>query len=450
MSTPATPQPKRSAAGRIDWREHGLQVVSRLTSVLRMGRSYAVGNPVFTGQLAQLLGVIEPALAELGEVRVVECDGEVRFNDLRLPLRSTSTRFVDQLITELSLRDIGGIRLKRGLQVPELEAFMRLFLASETYKGAELERACLAAGIRHATPILEATRVVLTTGEGATLAPAHVEALGTWALAQSEALGVLGNAPASALRSRHCKRLVASLVDGILAGEPVVMALSDLDAAPPSADEHALRVALLALAVGARLGLKRDELATLGAAAIELAWSEGPLSEDESADDLEAVASVTRLLRRTPLDSVSLLAVQSLLGSTGGAEPLAGVLQLARAWVTLASLRLGDGMRWTPHEALGLVLGPLASRFHPAALAALVRVLGLYPPGQLVELDDGTVARVMAPGEADPARPQIERLTGPAGAGEPVTRGEVVDLPAERTIARAVPFVRPEPPAMVA
>ena len=91
------------------------------------------------------------------------------------------------------------------------------------------------------------------------------------------------------------------------------------------------------------------------------------------------------------------------------------------------------------------MLGPQAVTYHPAIRAALVGALGVYPPGQIVELDDGTVARVCAANPADPERPIIERMTGPSGSRTPVAgRGQIVALPAARRVARAVPFARGE------
>jgi hypothetical protein len=98
-----------------------------------------------------------------------------------------------------------------------------------------------------------------------------------------------------------------------------------------------------------------------------------------------------------------------------------------------------------PHDALGMVLGPLGGRFHPALRAALVRAVGIHPPGQIVELDDGTVARVCAADPRDPHRPLLERMTGPAAERlERAARGQVAPLPDERRIARAMPFTRPD------
>jgi hypothetical protein len=88
----------------------------------------------------------------------------------------------------------------------------------------------------------------------------------------------------------------------------------------------------------------------------------------------------------------------------------------------------------TPCDALGQALGPLAQWFHPGLRAALVRALGVYPPGQLVELDDGSVIRSLGGTFEDPARPVVEQR---AGEG---TQWSAGPLPPERSVRRALPL----------
>ena len=68
---------------------------------------------------------------------------------------------------------------------------------------------------------------------------------------------------------------------------------------------------------------------------------------------------------------------------------LSRIVALADCYVSLQS-RIGQAAApVSPTEALGMVMGPLAHRFEPATLWALVRSVGFYPAGQVVEMDDG-------------------------------------------------------------
>lgn len=430
-------------------RELGLQIATRLIAALRTGRAYAIDNPVFVSQLEQLLEVIVPVLEASGEARLTNVDGDLHLNGVALPLRASSARFTEQLSNELRVRVIAGLSFQKGLAVPELELFMRYFLPSEVYKGHDLARACQSQGIRHAQPLLGLEKTPLVV-QAAPEAPDHLhDALAACTRAVHDAHWMLGTGRPQGIASHRYKRVVAPLVDAALAGRPLSAGLADLDHAGADRWLRGTHICLLAVMVGASLGLGRAMLAELGAAAL----LHGTDGEELPVDDAKAGDPVSRaLLRRarlTPLDPAVMASLRAVLpaasdaGGRSDESPLADILRIADAYVALASQRTGSVTRRTPHEALGLVLGPLGSRFHPALRAALVRSLGLHPPGQIVELDDGAVARVSAADPRDPERPLIERITGPSAERlAPEARGAVVPLPEGRHIARAVPFAR--------
>jgi hypothetical protein len=84
-----------------------------------------------------------------------------------------------------------------------------------------------------------------------------------------------------------------------------------------------------------------------------------------------------------------------------------------------------------------MMLGPLRKRFDPAMLWALVNSVGFYPPGQLVRLDDGAIAEVMAPNAKDLARPHVRVVID--GAGSRLSAEAPLlyrPLPPERSVAR--------------
>ncbi len=444
----SSPHRARTPLAAEECREHGLKIAMRLIAIVRMGRSYAIGNPVFTGQLEQLLEVLAPVLAAGGEARLYETDDELTLNGTVLPMRSANARFTEQLAQELRVRAIAGVRFTTGLQLGELEMFMRHFLPSEIYKGADLERACVAQDIRHVQPLLPGAAAT-TTGpvpaSGET-PPGYARALETWALVGHDARALLAAGPLRAVATHHYRRIVQPLVDGALAGDPVTAGLADLDVARQGDWQHGLRTALLAIATGRALGLGRTALADVGVAAL-LHGVHAPLHPAPGNPD-RRLRVLIGLAETAPLDPPVLAAMRVAL-DTHAEGAIAGtcsaLIGIADAYVSLASSRPGGAPRWTAQESLGLVLGPLAGRFPAALRAALVRALGLYPPGQVVELDDGSVARVCAAEPSEPARPIIELLAGPAGTrvADP-GRGAVGALPAARHVRRAVPFARGE------
>jgi HD-GYP domain-containing protein (c-di-GMP phosphodiesterase class II) len=110
------------------------------------------------------------------------------------------------------------------------------------------------------------------------------------------------------------------------------------------------------------------------------------------------------------------------------------VVAIADAYVCLLEHREAGRASLTPSDALARVLGPLAPSFHPGLRAALVRALGVYPPGQVIELDDGSILRSLGGTPEDPARPVVECRAGD------VTEWVAGPLPPERSVRRALPL----------
>ncbi len=61
----------------------------------------------------------------------------------------------------------------------------------------------------------------------------------------------------------------------------------------------------------------------------------------------------------------------------------------------------------TPHEALSLLYGQQREAFDPGVMAAFVRCTGVYPPGTIVQLGDGTVGMVVSVHSAKPLKPMV-------------------------------------------
>jgi putative nucleotidyltransferase with HDIG domain len=61
----------------------------------------------------------------------------------------------------------------------------------------------------------------------------------------------------------------------------------------------------------------------------------------------------------------------------------------------------------TPHEALSRMFSQLRSRFDATMLNAFIRLMGIYPPGSVVQLSDDRYAMVMTVNSARPLKPRV-------------------------------------------
>jgi HD-GYP domain-containing protein (c-di-GMP phosphodiesterase class II) len=503
VSTVPFPAPHEGPPGPGDQRckDAGLQVIIKLASTVRIGRTYQTDNLVFRQQLEGLLATLLPLIEESGEAVLVALQEDLYLNGVRIPVKAGNFRFHKAVLDEFRLRDIAGLRIQKGIDEAELTLFLRLFLQPDVYRGPDLLGACLAQGVDHVTPAIHASTEAPDEGFEYD-APGHWETdagsaepytgggFGGWGGGDGgDGSGPGGNAPRGAARKsytqalggarsllattalqdglelRHGKRVVQPLVDGAFADEPVVVGLSSLTHKDEYTYAHAVNVCLVAVTMGKLLDMDRRALADLGVAALLHDVGKAAVA-DQIRNPLESFTPEERTAaERHPLEGAKLIARSTTLNQTtlrcmrvalehhmlpdGSGYPavkgrwpqsvMSRLVAVADCYVSLLGHRSERGLRTTPYEGLGMMLGPLRKRFDPAMLWALVNTVGFYPPGQLVELDDGTIAEVMAPNAADLARPHLRVLITADGrrldGGEPVLHRP---LPPERSVRRAL------------
>lgn len=93
----------------------------------------------------------------------------------------------------------------------------------------------------------------------------------------------------------------------------------------------------------------------------------------------------------------------------------------------------------TPHEALSLMYAQQRERFDSAVMSGLVRCLGVYPPGTLVVLSNGTVGIVISVCSVRPLKPVVLIYDSviPKGEAILVDLGEEADVTIARTLKAA-------------
>jgi HD-GYP domain-containing protein (c-di-GMP phosphodiesterase class II) len=265
---------------------------------------------------------------------------------------------------------------------------------------------------------------------------------------------------------RHAKRVVQPLVDGAFASDPVVVGLSSLSHHDEYTYAHAVNVCLVAVTMGHYLELDRRALSDLGVAALlhdvgksvvaDLIHhsSEHFTPEEEAAAHRHPLEGAKLLAGSTTLNQTTLRCMRVALehhmaaDQSGYPKPasrwspsvLSRLVAAADCYVSLQTHRSRRGGEITPYQALGMMMGPLKKRFDPVMLWALVNTVGIYPPGQMVEMDDGSIAIVLAPNAADLVRPHVRIVVAATGERlEAERRQELSPIPADRSVKRPLP-----------
>ncbi|MCC6642125.1 MAG: HD domain-containing protein [Deltaproteobacteria bacterium] len=211
---------------------------------------------------------------------------------------------------------------------------------------------------------------------------------------------------------------------------------------------HSVRVALLSVMVGQRLGAEPDFLIELGAAGLlhdvgkaripeAILYKTGPLDADER----RTVSQHARLGAQILLEQrgASPLAVAAAFGHhlrndrRGYPETrpwavshrVTSLIQVCDVFEALTAVRPYKPAL-TPRCAYEIMLSESGS-YDPGALRAFVSALGLYPPGSRVQLSGGERALVLAAGD-DLARPLVQITHAASGDEIPVADRPVLDL----------------------
>ncbi|MDR1972557.1 MAG: HD-GYP domain-containing protein [Treponema sp.] len=90
------------------------------------------------------------------------------------------------------------------------------------------------------------------------------------------------------------------------------------------------------------------------------------------------------------------------------------------------------------YEAMKALMSDNQSRFDPDVLKAFIAIMGIYPIGSIVVLNDGAIARVKEVQSGTPLRPKVQILID--GSGQKQQNGAVINLLTEKNhfISRAL------------
>lgn len=229
------------------------------------------------------------------------------------------------------------------------------------------------------------------------------------------------------MAANQCQVMVRGFVHEMLAdGESAIRLLSE--AAGEKSSMHSVNVTVLSLLLGRAMGMHQNDLVDLGMAAflhdigkVHLPEHARRLGDTPTAADYkryqEHVAQGVQVGETMDLSRGVLLAMaqhHELVDGTGfpcqieGAGMTAGarILALVNRYDNLCNPSR-PSVAMTPHEALALIFAQLKSHYDATTLSAFIRMMGVYPPGSVVQLLDDRYALVVSVNSARPLKPRI-------------------------------------------
>lgn len=244
------------------------------------------------------------------------------------------------------------------------------------------------------------------------------------------------------------QNLVSNLLDTLFKDPAAVLGLTAIKSHDDYTLNHSINVCILALSLGAALGLDAESLKSLGLSALlydlgkvripeGILNKEGPLTADEWHVVKSHATEGADLLKRIQLvDQMPMIVAyehhqrHDLKGYPELREPheqhlFSKVVALCDAYDAMTTRR-PFRREIRPDKALAVLMQGRSKAYDPSVTKALVAMLGIYPMGAVVKLSDGSISVVFRVNRDDLLRPRVKTIIDPKGRW--LAEEEVVDL----------------------
>ena len=225
----------------------------------------------------------------------------------------------------------------------------------------------------------------------------------------------------------EAEALMRAVIDKMI-GEQDLCVRMLTEAAGEKASMHAMNVSVIALLMGRCFGFSDEEMADLGIGAllhdvgklempVRLRHREDNFSPSEAKVYEEHVELGVVQARRMGLSpGATQVVAQHHEHADGSGFPegmnsdrmtmAARIVSLVNRYDNLCNPHL-LARAMTPHESLSLLFAQGRSKYDPSILNAFIRMMGVYPPGSVVQLTDDRYALVVAVNSSRPLKPNV-------------------------------------------
>lgn len=241
--------------------------------------------------------------------------------------------------------------------------------------------------------------------------------------------------------------VVNSMLENLFHDPAAVLGLTAIKGHDEYTLNHSINVCILAISLGSSLGLDAASLRSLGLAALlydlgkvripeDILNKQGPLTTEEWHVVKSHAEEGADLLKRIQLvDQMPMVVAyehHQRHDLQGYPAPVAQEQHLFSKMVALCdaydamTTRRPFRREIRPDKALAVLMQGRGKAYDPNITKALVAMLGIYPMGAVIVLDDGSTAVVFRVNNDDLLHPRVKVLADPAGRwhDEP----EIVDL----------------------
>ena len=423
----------------------------RLSALMRTARTYDVSNQAFQRQMSEFMAVVRGLLEDTDEATLVVVADYFYLNGVRVKARAEILGAYHGLLADFERRQVGGLRFLNALEEAEVERFFQIFLAAEDPAVAEqLPEAVQQAAVTNIVLVPASELEAEDLGRDLANEPKHQTDRRRakkvfWRAMMGAKKIVLRAQQTGRPDLRYAKRVVQPIVDSIMKQDYSLVGLGALKDHDEYTYAHCVNVSVLSIGMGQTLRLPRQALADIGVAGLlhdlgkmtipgDVLRKPGKLDAEEwtlmRRHPIEGAIMISRMPGLSPvmLDSMrACLEHHMNYNRTGypeidldwGQATVSRIVAMADCFDAITAHRAYDARPRTPFEGLQLLLGPIRVNFDPAVLWSLVRTVGLYPAGTVLQTATNHVVMVTSPNPKDVTRPFCRVLVRPDGGMPP-------------------------------
>lgn len=412
------------------------ELVKQIVVAANQAALYAVDHPAVKEYTDRAFTTVSGILKHKAEIAITVREGLLVYENVPLYKLSTNS---NKFINLLELREIGGLVIRRGVQSDEIVQMVDVLvsLPEELESIEDISDELARRGVG-SIGILEPAREAKEKQAARTPKQIYREAVRT--MRRVTRAVMKGKAPSM----EEVNSLAGEMTRVVLKDRRTLIALTSIKDFDDNTFTHSVNVCVLATALASIFIRDNRRLSELAQAALlhdvgkivlphTIIEKKGPLGQKDSDMMEQHPATGARILEETegvnPLSKV--VAFEHHMGYDMSGYPRLDALEHPHPMSLMVQIaneydkRLYDparGVKNTPEAVLAEMASGAGDRYEPRMVKEFINMMGLYPPGTVVELVSGEIAIVDTVSAEDPLRPVVRIVRGPDGE-EP---GEIV------------------------
>ncbi|ABQ24348.1 HD-GYP domain-containing protein [Geotalea uraniireducens] len=424
--------------------EISLQTAQRLVTLLSGAMKgmtfYPARHPAIMQPLQEIMDAAEKVLRSQPEIRLGVIDGVFFIED---HLFFTPTTSIEELAGRLMEKEFSGIIIRRGVKLHDLTLFVSL-LGRNNLNAAQIEKEMVEQGVTGISLKIVADEGSEKTEEG----DRESGALQTYSQALAAIRDVFKDIESGRIPSSEKIVAVVQNMAAMAIRDPaILMSLSMIKDYDNYTFNHSVNVGVISMALGAFLGHEGKEIEGVGMAGFlhdigktrvdkSILNKPGKLSATEFEEMKKHTESGTDIINK--MTGISPQVAQAVLGHHLGfnrqgypewarempLSPMSEIVAVADCYDAVTTLRVYR-RPLNPKAALDEIRKLSGSYLNGNLVDKFVEMMGNYPVGTLVRLDNNEIAVVFRPNRENSDAPIVKVVLDAAGRrlGDPRVQG---------------------------